>query len=162
MSGLRSFAGLRIALAGGTLAFMAPAALSQSLATSYVDVFVDPVPPDTEVNLVDALERGLRVQNRSRKPVTLHVDVLPVPASSLRAGAAALPDVRWIQVRPNEVRIPAEGEFEFEVSVRVPSEPSLRGKTYAFQLLTSALPQDGATVEVSPALLSKVSFRVPK
>jgi hypothetical protein len=79
---------------------------------------------------------------------------------SLAPGVEPLPDLRWVTLRPASVRIAPRSEYEIEVSLRVPPDKKLRGKTFAFHVITSIEPEEGKGIKVLPALLSRVKFAV--
>jgi hypothetical protein len=147
-------------LAGSPVAAQRLENAPPTLSTSYANVTVTEVPLGTDVSLTDPQGRGLVLRNGTSERITVAARLQVPRAEALPVGVEPLPDPAWITLRPSSLRIAAETEQEIEIQLRVPPHRKYRGKRYSFQILTAVLPRDGATVEVSPALLSRVMFSV--
>jgi len=153
-----SFTNFVIVLVGTSLIFLATAWAAEGLSTAFADVTLHHVPLGVAYKVIGSAKKSLLIRNLGDKTVRVEVDVLPPDLKQLRRGAAAIPDVRWVQVHPAILDLPPHAEREYEVFLSVPDEDQYRKRLYQVMLWSHSIPTGGEGITVSAGLLSRLQF----
>ena len=139
--------------------WVTPLACAEGLSTSFADIEVGNVVLGRPQKVLDQAGRSLTIKNLGATPVRVVIDVLVPQPTQLRSGAQPIPDVRWMEARPNVVVLGAHEEKECEISLHVPRKKTFRAQYYQAMIWSHGVPSDSQGMTISAGLLSRVRFR---
>ena len=134
-------------------------ACADGLSTAFADIEVGNVVLGRPQKVLDQSGRSLTIKNLGGSPVRVVIDVLVPQPTQLRPGAQPIPDVRWLEARPNVLNLEAHEEKECEITLRVPRKKTFRSQYYQAMIWSHGVPSDSPGMTISAGLLSRVRFR---
>src|SRR5258708_936119 len=90
--------------------WVTPFARADGLSTSFADIDVGNVVLGRPQKVLDHAGRSLTIKNLGAAPVRVVIDVVVPQPAQLRPGAQPIPDVGWLEARPNVVNLGAHEE----------------------------------------------------
>jgi hypothetical protein len=132
------------------------AAVTNSLATDFVEVLVEGIPPASRY-VLDT--KPVVVQNRSDTGVHLRYDAVVPQPEEMRAGYEPIPDAAWIGFEPRVFDLPPGGTASGRVVVYAPADPALAGRRFQAMLHLHSDPGAGSLLSIGlkPRLLFSIA-----
>jgi hypothetical protein len=145
-----------LAGAAGLIPLFGLASVTRSLATDFVEVLVQEVPPGGRYVLE---AKPVEVVNKSDLPLRLRYDAeVPQPAE-LRAGYEPIPDAAWVSFEPRVFDLQPGGKARGKTVLYLPADQALAGRRFQVMLLLHADPSSGSVLSLGlkPRLLFTVA-----
>lgn len=129
------------------------------ISTNYADVFIE----NLSINSEYKHNIPLKVTNKNDKKMEVTIAVQIPQKDNLKVGAEPIPNTLWLNVLPDRYILEAGQTGLSDVSVKIPKNKKLRGKTFQVNLEICGYPSEKkGGVTFVPALLSKLRFSIYK
>jgi hypothetical protein len=136
------------------------AVLAGGLSTQLGEVVIENLQVGQTYDLKELANLALTVTNTSERQLTLRMDVLTPADSELRRHAEPIPDVSWVSLSDHRFELPAGAPAVARITLAIPDDPALMGRTYQFMIWSHSLADPGAGMTLAYGLKSRIIFGI--
>jgi hypothetical protein len=139
---------------------VATPALGGGLSTQLGEVVIENLQVGQIYNLKELANLALTVNNTSDRQLTLRMDVLVPAPSELRRHAEPIPEASWVSLSDDHFELPAGAPAVSQITLAIPDDAKLLGKTYQFMIWSHSLADPGSGMTLAYGLKSRIIFSI--